>query len=102
MLIEEKKERIDEDPLSSLYQLDEDRHTPSYEEFTALMNILGDMEKIGILGDTLKDIIITDEVTGMRILKQLEQIIQGINRKQIQQANKAWRLKFLSLIHLIR
>jgi len=102
MVVEKSNERINEDPLSSLYQLDEDRHTPAYEGLTALTNVLDDVEKIVILGDTLKDLIYTDEVAGIQILNQLEKIIQGIKREQIQRANREWRFKFLSLFDLIR
>ncbi len=102
MVVENSNERIDEDPLSSLYQLDEDRHTPIYKGLTALTNVLDDVEKIVILGDTLKDLIYTDEVAGIQILNQLEKILQGIKREQIQRANREWRFKFLSLFDLIR
>jgi hypothetical protein len=102
MVVEKNNERINEDPLSCLYQLDEDRHTPAYEVLTALTNIFDNVEKIGILDNTLKDLINTDEVAGIRILNQLEKIIQGIKREHVQRADREWRLKFRSLFDLIR
>jgi hypothetical protein len=100
MLVEELKKRKN-DPLSSLYQLDEDRSIPSNVELTALRNMFDDVEKIGVLRDTLKDMIITDEVAGIRILNQLEIVIQGIKREHVKQANKEWRHKFLAAIDFL-
>jgi hypothetical protein len=97
MLIEETKKKKN-DPLSSLYQLDEDRYIPPNAELTALTNMFDDVEKIRVLRDTLNDIIVADEVTGIRILNQLEIVIQGIKKEHTERANKEWRHKFLSLL----
>jgi len=100
MLVEEIKKRKN-DPLSSLYQLDEDRSIPPNVELTALTNMFDDVEKIEILMDTLNDMIIADEVTGIRILNQLENLIQGMKREHMKRANKEWRHKFLSALNFL-
>ena len=100
MLVEEIMKRKN-DPLSSLYQLDEDRSIPPNVELTALTNMFDDVEKIGVLRDTLKDLIIADEVAGIRILNQLENVIQGMKREHMKRANKEWRHKFLSALDFL-
>jgi hypothetical protein len=100
MLVEEIKKRKN-DPLSILYQLDEDRSIIPNIELTALTNMFDDVEKMGVLKDTINDMIITDEVAGIRFLNQLEIVIQGIKREQMKRANKEWRHKFLSALEFL-
>ncbi|MHA2162994.1 MAG: hypothetical protein ACXABF_11275 [Candidatus Thorarchaeota archaeon] len=100
MLVEEIKKRKN-DPLSILYQLDEDRSITPNIELTALTNMFDDVEKMGVLKDTINDMIITDEVAGIRFLNQLEIVIQGIKREQMKRANKEWRHKFLSALEFL-
>lgn len=98
--MKEKELIIKNDPLASLYQLDEDQSTPNVE-ISILTNVLDDVEIIGIFGDTLKDILITDEVTGIRILNQLELVIQSIKKEYTERAKKEWRYRFTSILDLL-
>lgn len=98
--MKEKELIIKNDPLASLYQLDEDQSTPNVE-ISILTNVLDDVEIIGILGDTLKDMLITDEVTGIRILNQLELVIQSIKKEYTERAKKGWRYRFTSILDLL-
>jgi hypothetical protein len=100
MLVEEIKKRKN-DPLSCLYQLDEDRSIPPNVELTDLTIMFDDVEKIGVLKDTLKDMILADEVAGIRLLNQLENVIQGIKREHITRANKDWRNRFQSALDFL-
>jgi hypothetical protein len=100
-MVVEEINKSKNDPLSSLYQLDEDRSIPSNVELTALTNMFDDVENMGVLRDTLKDMMIANEVTGIRILYQLENVIQGIKREHMEQANKEWRHKFLSALDFL-
>ncbi len=101
MLVEEEKKRSQEDPLSGLYQLDEDHYPSSFTDFSVISQILDDLENVGVLRDTLRDMMIVDEVAGFRILNQLENVIQGIKREHLSRANKEWRHKFLSVVDIL-
>jgi hypothetical protein len=101
MLVEEVKKRTQEDPLSELYQLDEDRHPSSFTDISVISQILDDLENVDVLRNTLRDMMIADEVAGFRILNQLENMIQGIKKEHLSRANKEWRHKFLSVVDLI-
>ena len=100
MLVEKIKKRKN-DPLSSLYQLDEDRSIPPNVELTEITSMFDDVEKMGVLRDTLKDMIIADEIAGIRILNQLEIVIQGIRREHMKRANRDWRHKFQSALDFL-
>ena len=90
------------DPLSGLYQLDEDKHLQEHEALMVVANMLDDIEKIDILRDTLRGLMVTDEVLGMRILTMLDDLIQGIRKEQMERANRAWRLRFSNLFNFVR
>ena len=100
MLVEEIKKRKN-DPLSSLYQLDEDRSISPNVELTEITSMFDDVETMGVLRDTLKDMMMADEIAGIRILNQLENVIQGIKREHMKRANKAWRHRFHSALDFL-
>ena len=84
----------EEDPLSVLYQMDEDRHIHEGEALMVIMKMLNDVENIYMLRNGLREIVDSDEVLGMRFLNLLDNIIVGIKREQMARANREWRRRF--------
>ena len=92
----------EEDPLSVLYQMDEDLHIHEGEALMVIMKMLNDVEKIDMLRNGLREIVDSDEVLGMRFLNLLDNIIVGIKREQMARANREWRHRFSRMFERTR
>ena len=96
------KKGREEDPLSVLYQMDEDRDIHEGEALMVIMKMLNDVEKIDMLRNGLREIVDSDEVLGMRFLNLLDNIIVGIKREQMARANREWRHRFSRMFECTR
>ena len=92
----------EEDPLSVLYQMDEDRHIHEGEALMVIMKMLNDVEKIDMLRNGLREIVDSDEVLGMRFLNLLDNVIAGIRREQMARASREWRHRFSRMFERTR
>jgi hypothetical protein len=96
------KKGREEDPLSVLYQMDEDRHIHEGEALMMIMKMLNDVEKTDMLRIGLREIVDSDEVLGMRLLNLIDNIIVGIKREQMVRANREWRHRFSRMFERTR
>jgi hypothetical protein len=90
------------DPLSALYQMDEDRHIHEGEALMVIMKMLNDVENVNMLRMGLREIVDSDEVLGMRFLNLLDNIIVGIKKEQIARARREWRHRFSRMFERTR
>ena len=96
------KKGREEDPLSVLYQMDEDRQIHEGEALMLILKMLNDVEKIDMLRNGLREIVDSDEVLGIRFLNLLDNIIVGIKKEQMARANREWRQRFSRIFERIR
>ena len=69
-----------DDPLSRLNQINEDTPLDDREALFIISSILDDIENNNVIRDTLRDIVINDEVLGLNILNRLDALIQGCKK----------------------
>ena len=91
-----------EDPLSILYQIDEDRNLRDEEALVVISRMLDDVEKINMLKGNLREIINSDEIHGLKLLNALDNIIQGLKKENIARANNGWRSRFQTMLEFVR
>jgi len=72
------------DPLASLYQINLDENIPLEEEALVLMvRMLDNFEDFRDLGDSLREIILQNEIVGMHILSLLKVLIIGVQKEYL-------------------
>jgi hypothetical protein len=91
-----------EDPLSILYQIDEDRNLRDEEALVIISSMLDDVEKINTLKGNLREIVNSDEIHGMKLLNALDNIIHGLKKESLARASKGWRRRFLTMFEFVR
>ena len=72
------------DPLAGLYQINLDENIPLEEEALVLMvRMLDNFEDFRDLGDSLREIILQNEIVGMHILSLLKVLIIGVQKEYL-------------------
>lgn len=90
-----------DDPLSRLHQINEDTHLDEREALHIITSILDDIENNNVIRDTLRDIVINDEVRGLNILNRLEALIQGLKKEHTARINRAWNRRFITAFETV-
>ena len=90
-----------DDPLSMLYQINEDIPLDKREAQFVISSILFDIENNNVIRDTLRDIVINDEVFGLNILNRIDTLIQGLKKEHRSRINRAWNRRFITAFETV-
>jgi hypothetical protein len=97
----ENTNQKNDDPLSMLHQINEDTPLDEREALFVISSILYDIENNNVIRDTLRDIVINDEVFGLNIINRLDTLIQGLKKEHISRINRIWNRRFITAFETV-